>query len=91
VELVRLCLAGAEDEARKLADQVGWERASAASAMALAKYVRQQARRPWWHGAGVRLIAIASGVGDLPRLGGDLNELKKRGSLGSGMAPPRTR
>jgi hypothetical protein len=66
VELVRLCLAGAEDEARKLA--------SAASAMALAKYVRQHARRPWWHGAGVRLIAIASGVGDLPRRGDDLND-----------------
>jgi NAD(P)-dependent dehydrogenase (short-subunit alcohol dehydrogenase family) len=74
LERVRLCLAGAEDEARKLADQVGWERASAASAMALAKYVRQHARRPWWHGAGVRLIAIASGVGDLARLGDDLND-----------------
>jgi NAD(P)-dependent dehydrogenase (short-subunit alcohol dehydrogenase family) len=34
LERVRLCLAGAEDEARKLADQVGSQRASAASAMA---------------------------------------------------------
>jgi NAD(P)-dependent dehydrogenase (short-subunit alcohol dehydrogenase family) len=73
LDLVRLCLEGAEADARGLADQVGWERAAAASALALARYVRRQAHSRRWRAAGVRLIAIAPGVGDLPRLGPDLN------------------
>jgi len=47
---------------------------SAGTAIALARYARKHARSPKSRDGGVRLIVIASGISDVPRLGTDLND-----------------
>jgi NAD(P)-dependent dehydrogenase (short-subunit alcohol dehydrogenase family) len=74
MDLVRLCLDGAEAKARWLAAQIGWAAVSAGTAIALARYARKHGRRPKSRDDGVRLIVIASGISDVPRLGTDLND-----------------
>jgi NAD(P)-dependent dehydrogenase (short-subunit alcohol dehydrogenase family) len=58
--LVAACLAGDEDEARRLAVSLGGHPAYAGSKLALARWVRRSA--PAWAGAGVRLNAVAPGA-----------------------------
>src|SRR5712691_6647991 len=58
--LVAACLAGDEDEARRLALEVGGHPAYAGSKLALARWVRRNA--PAWARAGVRLNAVAPGA-----------------------------
>ena len=74
VELERLCLAGHESRARKLADTIGPVAAHRASTAALARYVRRHALTPEWIGAAIRLNTIAPGFIDPPPLGDDLND-----------------
>jgi NAD(P)-dependent dehydrogenase (short-subunit alcohol dehydrogenase family) len=58
--LVAACLAGDEDEARRLALALGGHPAYAGSKLALARWVRRSA--PAWAAAGVRLNAVAPGA-----------------------------
>ena len=81
-ELEHLCLAGAEDQARELADQLGATAAYGAAGAAVARYVRRHAMAPEWIGAGIRLITIAAGVNRMPSLGDDLNDPRAIEALG---------
>ncbi len=74
VELERLCFAGDEGRARRLADATGAASAYGASTAALARYVRRHALTPDWIGTAIRLSAIATGPIDFLRLGDDLND-----------------
>jgi NAD(P)-dependent dehydrogenase (short-subunit alcohol dehydrogenase family) len=66
--LVDACLAGNEEEARRLADGLDGQRTYAGSKLALARWVRRQAPHPAWAGAGVRLNAVAPGAVMTPLL-----------------------
>lgn len=66
--LCAACLAGDEEEARRLAAEADGSTAYAASKLALARFVRRNAPRPDWAGAGVRLNAIAPGAALTPLL-----------------------
>jgi NAD(P)-dependent dehydrogenase (short-subunit alcohol dehydrogenase family) len=59
--LVAACLAGEEDEARRLALELDGHRTYGGSKLALLRWVRRHAPRPGWAGAGVRLNAVAPG------------------------------
>ena len=74
VDLERLCFAGDEGRARRLAEATGVASAHGASTAALARYVRRRALTPGWIGAAVRLCAVASGDIAPLRLGDDLND-----------------
>jgi len=74
VALARLCLDGAENPARQLADRIGAELANGAGAAALARYVRCHALTSEWIGAGIRQNVIAPGFIEPPPLGDDLND-----------------
>jgi NAD(P)-dependent dehydrogenase (short-subunit alcohol dehydrogenase family) len=65
-ELIDACLAGDETEARRIADALGSLLAYPASKVAVARWVRRNATRPEWIGAGITLNAVAPGVTDTP-------------------------
>jgi NAD(P)-dependent dehydrogenase (short-subunit alcohol dehydrogenase family) len=62
--LTDACLAGDEDAARALGDEVGSRNTYAATKIAVARWVRRHATTPEWIGAGIRLNAIAPGMID---------------------------
>ena len=63
LDLVDLCLSGDEALARKRADEVGGAGGSyPAAKLAVARWVRRNAVRKSWIGAGVRLNAVAPGL-----------------------------
>jgi NAD(P)-dependent dehydrogenase (short-subunit alcohol dehydrogenase family) len=72
--LERLCLAGDESRALKLADAIGPVLAYRASTAALTRYVRRHALTPGWSGAAIRLNTIVPGIVDPLPLGDDLND-----------------
>jgi NAD(P)-dependent dehydrogenase (short-subunit alcohol dehydrogenase family) len=59
--ITRACLAGDEDEARRLAVEADGPTAYAASKLALARLVRRRAASADWAGIGIRLNAVAPG------------------------------
>ncbi len=67
-DLVAACLADDENTARRLADELDGTRAYAGSKLALARWVRRNAPRAEWAGAGVRLNAVAPGAVQTPLL-----------------------
>jgi len=69
--LVEACLAGNEEEARRVVMTLDAHRAYAGSKLALARWVRRQA--PDWARAGVRLNAVAPGAVMTPLLQGGLD------------------
>jgi NAD(P)-dependent dehydrogenase (short-subunit alcohol dehydrogenase family) len=64
--IVAACLAGAEDEARRLAGELGGHAAYAGAKRALARWVRRNA--PAWAETGIRLNAVAPGAALTPLL-----------------------
>lgn len=66
MELVATCLAGEEEEARRLADGAGSMAAYPATKLAVARWVRREAVSSPWAGAGIRLNAVAPGMVDTP-------------------------
>jgi NAD(P)-dependent dehydrogenase (short-subunit alcohol dehydrogenase family) len=66
--LVDVCLAGDEPEARRLATTLNGQSCYAGSKLALARWVRRNATRPEWAGAGIRLNAVAPGATMTPLL-----------------------
>ena len=66
--LVAACLAGDEDEARRLAGRLGGHPSYAGSKLALSRWVRRQAPTAEWAGAGIRLNAVAAGAVRTPLL-----------------------
>ena len=66
--IVAACLDGDEAEARRLALTYDGQRAYAGSKLALARWVRRQAPRPEWAGAGIRLNAVVPGAVQTPLL-----------------------
>jgi NAD(P)-dependent dehydrogenase (short-subunit alcohol dehydrogenase family) len=73
--LVAACLAGDEAEARRLAGSLG-QPVYAGSKLALTRWVRRQAPRPEWAGAGIRLNAVAPGPIQTPLLQGGLDDAR---------------
>ena len=61
-ELVEACLAGDEEKACRVGDQVGSLLAYPATKTALAHWIRRHAPNPEWIGAGINLNAIAPGM-----------------------------
>src|SRR3954447_25941826 len=61
-EVASACLAGDEDEARRLAVRTEAVQVYPASKMALAYWARRTAVLPEWAGAGIRVNAIAPGL-----------------------------
>jgi NAD(P)-dependent dehydrogenase (short-subunit alcohol dehydrogenase family) len=66
--LVAACLAGDEPEARRLATVHGRHAAYGGAKLALARWVRRNAPRAAWAGAGIRLNAVAPGAVATPLL-----------------------
>jgi NAD(P)-dependent dehydrogenase (short-subunit alcohol dehydrogenase family) len=60
--LVAACLAGDEEEACRVARTLPGTSVYAGAKLALARWVRRQAPRPEWAGAGIRLNAVAPGA-----------------------------
>jgi len=71
-DLVDVILAGDEAEALAATSRAAGVFAYPASKLALARWVRHQAPRPDWIGAGIRLNAIAPGVIETPMTKNDL-------------------
>jgi NAD(P)-dependent dehydrogenase (short-subunit alcohol dehydrogenase family) len=61
IDLVDACTAHDEDLARLIADRVGAVATYGATKMAIARWVRAQATKPEWIGAGITLNAVAPG------------------------------
>jgi NAD(P)-dependent dehydrogenase (short-subunit alcohol dehydrogenase family) len=72
-DVVAACLAGDEDEARRLAGEPSGQPVYGGSKLALARWVRRRATSPEWAGAGVRLNAVAPGAVHTPLLQGGLD------------------
>ncbi len=72
--LVAACLAGDEDEARRLATDMDGHRAYAGSKLALSRWVRRNAPLPEWAGGGIRLNAVAAGATLTPLLQAGLDD-----------------
>jgi NAD(P)-dependent dehydrogenase (short-subunit alcohol dehydrogenase family) len=72
--LVAACLDGDEEAARRIALTLDGHRAYAGSKLALARWVRRNAPRPEWAGAGIRLNAIAPGAVRTPLLQAGLDD-----------------
>lgn len=66
--LVAACLAGDEEEARRLAMSLDGAAAYAGSKLALTRWVRRNAPSAEWAGAGIRLNAVAPGATMTPML-----------------------
>jgi NAD(P)-dependent dehydrogenase (short-subunit alcohol dehydrogenase family) len=64
--LVDACLVGDEEEARSLGDELGAPIAYPSSKLAVARWVRRNAPRKPWAGAGITLNAIAPGYIETP-------------------------
>jgi NAD(P)-dependent dehydrogenase (short-subunit alcohol dehydrogenase family) len=60
--LVSACLAGEEEDARRIAMTLDGHRSYAGSKLALARWVRRKAPGPEWAGARIRLNAVAAGA-----------------------------
>lgn len=71
--IVAACLAGDEEEARRLVMTFDGHHAYAGSKLALARWVRRNAPGPAWAGAGIRLNAVAPGAVMTPLLQGGLD------------------
>ncbi|MGE3621672.1 MAG: SDR family oxidoreductase [Acidimicrobiia bacterium] len=61
-EAVASCLAGDEDEARRVAEPLGGMAAYPATKLAVGRWVRRNAPTSAWIGSGIRLNAIAPGL-----------------------------
>jgi len=72
--LVEHCLTGDEAAARALAAELMGQLVYAGSKLALARWVRRNAPRPEWAGAGVRLNAVAPGAVLTPLLQAGLDD-----------------
>jgi len=66
--LVSACLAGEEEEARRLALTMDGHRAYAGSKLALTRWMRRTAATAEWAGASVRVNAVAAGAVRTPLL-----------------------
>jgi len=64
--LVEACLAGDEDEARTLGDELGAPVAYPSAKLAVARWVRRNAPKAPWAGAGITLNAISPGYIETP-------------------------
>jgi NAD(P)-dependent dehydrogenase (short-subunit alcohol dehydrogenase family) len=64
--LVEACLAGDEDEARRLGDELGAPVAYPSAKLAVARWVRRNAPAAAWAGTGITLNAIAPGYIETP-------------------------
>jgi NAD(P)-dependent dehydrogenase (short-subunit alcohol dehydrogenase family) len=64
--LVEACLAGDEEEARRLGDELGAPVAYPSAKLAVARWVRRNAPKEPWAGAGITLNAIAPGYIETP-------------------------
>src|SRR5205807_8203324 len=64
--LVDACLAGDEEEARRLGDELGAPIAYPESKLAVARWVRRNAPKAAWAGTGITLNAIAPGYIETP-------------------------
>ena len=67
-KLTAACLAGDEDEARRIASGLDGSSTYAHSKLALARFVRRNAPGTDWAGAGIRLNAVAPGAVQTPLL-----------------------
>ena len=74
--LVAACLAGDESEARRLAATAAGQPIYGGSKLALTRWVRRNAPRPEWAGAGIRLNAVAPGPIQTPLLQGGLDDAR---------------
>jgi NAD(P)-dependent dehydrogenase (short-subunit alcohol dehydrogenase family) len=74
--LVEACLAGDEAAARQLAMSLVGQQIYGASKLALTRWLRRQAPRPEWAGAGIRLNAVAPGPIQTPLLQGGLEDAR---------------
>lgn len=74
--LVAACLAGDEAEARRLAVTLAGQQNYAGSKLALTRWLRRQAPRPEWAGAGINLNAVAPGPIQTPLLQGGLDDAR---------------
>lgn len=66
LDLVEACLAGEESAARALADEGESLVAYPATKTAIARWIRRNATKPEWIGAGIRLNALAPGLVETP-------------------------
>jgi len=74
--LVDACLSGDEATARDLAATLEAHQVYAGSKRALTRWLRQQAPRPEWAGAGIRLNAVAPGPIQTPLLQSGLDDAR---------------
>jgi len=74
--LVAACLSGDEADARRLASVQEGHSIYGGSKLALARWVRRQAPRPEWAGAGIRLNAVAPGAVRTPLLEAGLEDAR---------------
>ena len=74
--LVTACLAGDETEARRIAVELEGHPVYGGSKLALARWVRRQAPRAEWAGAGIRLNAVAPGAVHTPLLQAGLDDAR---------------
>jgi NAD(P)-dependent dehydrogenase (short-subunit alcohol dehydrogenase family) len=72
--IVEACLAGNEEEARRLALTLDGSQTYGGSKLALARWVRRSAPSPAWAGSGIRLNAVAPGAVQTPLLQEGLND-----------------
>jgi len=76
--LLEACLAGDEDEARRLGDDLGAPVAYPSAKLAVARWVRRNAPKAEWAGVGIALNAIAPGYIETPMTA----EIKKDDKIG---------